>query len=186
MHAHVQTQSLMGAPAQLSIITTPCQRERRPKGLNQYSVVPKGTLAQRSSTTQCQRERRLRSLPQHNAKGNTGPVVFYHTMPKGTPTQWSLQHNAKWNLSRVVFYNTMSKGTPAQWSFATKCHRDHQPSGLLSCLQHRGLALTDLSVGVTLETCSIIIVSYAFHTYSCSCYILKSIYLYFHVHAFNT
>jgi hypothetical protein len=97
-----------------------------------------------------------------------------------------LQHNAKGNTCPVVFSNTMPKGTLAQWSFPTQWQRDHQPSGLLLSLQHWGLALTDLSISVMLETCSIIIVSYAFHTYSCSCYMLNSIYLYFHVHAFNT
>jgi hypothetical protein len=28
-------------------------------------------------------------LLQHNAKGNTCPMVFSNTMPKGTPAQWS-------------------------------------------------------------------------------------------------
>jgi hypothetical protein len=80
MHAHLQTQSPMGAQAQWSITTTPCQRECKP-----------------------------RVLQQHSAKGNANPKVFHNTMPKGTPTHWSfttqcqreyrpnglLQHNAK-------------------------------------------------------------------------------------------
>jgi hypothetical protein len=39
--------------------------------------------------------------------------------------------------------------------------------------QHRGFALTDLSVHVMLETCSIVIVSYAFLSHLYSCFMLK-------------
>jgi hypothetical protein len=45
-------------------------------------------------------------------------------------------------------------------------------------LQHWGLALTELSVCVMLETCSILIVSYAFLSHLCPCFMLHTQTLY--------
>jgi len=51
--------------------------------------------------------------------------------------------------------------------------------------KHRGLAFMDLSISVMLET-SILIVSYAFYSHPRSCFMLKTSFIYFHDHAFNT
>jgi hypothetical protein len=93
---------------------------------------------------------RPKGLLQHNAKGDADPMVFYHTVPKGMPTQWSfttpcqrgcqsegllqcgakrgcepyglLQDSAKGDAGPMVFYKVVPKGMPTLWSFV-RCQR---------------------------------------------------------------
>lgn len=108
------------------------QWEHRPNGLLQQrhaigNAGPKVLI----NTVLCQRERRPKGLQQHNAKGNACSEVFHNTMPKGTPAEWSFTIQCRSEHRPNGLYNTMPKRTLVEWSFIIQCQREHQPSGLL-------------------------------------------------------